>query len=304
MLSGAVIALVAMVIDRITIGFAQQGGHRGAPAGLRGRNFAFSLLAALVIAALIAAIGSAGPCCRIEPDQCGGLDHGVLALVALADPVETFKNAILVFHAAAAHRHVGAVTPYPENCRAPPVTGGYAIIILIPSRGCWPIALAGGRPGGRCGGDFLRGFAAAPPGRAARLAHGGLADRPLRLPRHAFHAGERIWVPFMQSTYLVGLAVLCLLMAGLWRPCDRSRRSCGVNDTLQTMPQFVFLILPHVLQGRQFTASSPSCSMPSCRVRYVEHGSRVRPDVVEAARQVGCTPGQLLCRSSTWPCRW
>src|SRR5262249_55422210 len=30
-------------------------------------------------------------------------------------------------------------------------------------------------------------------------------------------------------------------------------------------------------------------------IRYVEHGIRnVRPDVVEAARQIGCTPAQLL----------
>jgi len=55
MLSGAVIALMAMVIDRITIGFARnKAAHRGSAAGwLRGWNFALSLLAALLIAVLL-----------------------------------------------------------------------------------------------------------------------------------------------------------------------------------------------------------------------------------------------------------
>jgi glycine betaine/proline transport system permease protein len=70
-----------------------------------------------------------------------------------------------------------------------------------------------------------------------------------------------------------------------------------VNDALQTMPQFVFLI-PALMFFKvgEFTALIAImlyAIVPP--IRYVEHGLRnVRADVVEAARQMGTTPTQLL----------
>ena len=70
-----------------------------------------------------------------------------------------------------------------------------------------------------------------------------------------------------------------------------------INDALQTMPQFVFLI-PALMFFKvgEFTALIAImlyAIVPP--IRYVEHGLRnVRPDVVEAARQMGATPAQLL----------
>ena len=316
MLSGAVIALMAMVIDRITIGFARnKAAHRSAPGWLRGRNFALSLLAALVIAALIRfAIGSAG---TLLPESSlinvEGLDHGVLALVArFADPVETFKNAILYYFMLPLRIGMfGAVTPYSWGIAlTPAVTAGYAIIILaiaglLAYRFSWRPALAVVTAGI----FYYYGFAAFPwPAFMVLVVLLAWRMAGWRIALFAFLGMlfmlvNGLWVPFMQSTYLVGLAVLlCLLIGGalgLWAAhSDRvSAILRPINDTLQTMPQFVFLI-PCLMFFKvgEFTALIAImlyAIVPP--IRYVEHGIRnVRPDVVEAARQIGCTPSQLL----------
>ena len=107
----------------------------------------------------------------------------------------------------------------------------------------------------------------------------------------------------MQSAYLCALAVLlCMVIGGalgLWAAHDDRVSAVlrPVNDTLQTMPQFVFLI-PALMFFKvgDFTALIAVmlyAIVPP--IRYVEHGIRnVRPDVVEAARQMGATPSQLL----------
>ena len=70
-----------------------------------------------------------------------------------------------------------------------------------------------------------------------------------------------------------------------------------INDTLQSMPLFVFLI-PVLMFFRvgEFTAFLAIIAysiVPA--IRYTEHGLRnVRPDIVEAAKALGCTDGQLL----------
>jgi glycine betaine/proline transport system permease protein len=107
----------------------------------------------------------------------------------------------------------------------------------------------------------------------------------------------------MQSLYLCALAVmLCLLLGGalgIWAAHDD--RVSGllrpINDALQTMPQFVFLIPALMLfKVGEFTALIAVmlyAIVPP--IRYVEHGIRnVAPDVVEAVRQMGSTPGQRL----------
>jgi len=110
-------------------------------------------------------------------------------------------------------------------------------------------------------------------------------------------------VHLMQSLYLCALAVmLCLLLGGalgIW--AAHNDRVSGllrpVNDALQTMPQFVFLIPALMLfKVGEFTALIAVmlyAIVPP--IRYVEHGIRnVAPDVVEAVRQMGSTPSQLL----------
>lgn len=113
----------------------------------------------------------------------------------------------------------------------------------------------------------------------------------------------RMWVAMMFTTYLCGVSVvLCLIIGGalgLWA-ANSDRVSAilrPINDALQTMPQFVFLI-PALMffQVGEFAgliAIMLYAIVPP--IRYVEHGLRnVRPDIVEAARQMGTTPSQLL----------
>ena len=112
-----------------------------------------------------------------------------------------------------------------------------------------------------------------------------------------------VWPEAMMSVYLCGIAVVLsfLLGAGLgiWASLsDRvSRILRPINDTLQTMPLFVFLI-PFVMIFKigDFTALLAIIAyafVPAAR--YTEHGLRnVAPDVVEAAQCMGCTKWQLL----------
>jgi glycine betaine/proline transport system permease protein len=318
LLSGAVIALMAMVIDRITLGFARNSAqHRQSATGwFRGRIFALSLLGGLVVAVLLRvyATGSdllaAGSHSVIDAEF---LNHWVIGLVrSYAVPIEALKNNVLYFVMLPLRiGMVGAVTPYSWGfALTPGVIGGYVAGLLAVA--AWLAFRFGWRPALAllvCGLFFYYGFAAFPwPAFMAmtvllawRMA--GWRIALFALLGMLFMLVTGLWVPFMQSAYLCGLAVLlCLLIGGalgLWAAhSDRvSAILRPVNDTLQTMPQFVFLI-PALMffQVGEFTALIAImlyAIVPP--IRYVEHGVRnVRPDVVEAARQMGCTPRQLL----------
>ena len=111
------------------------------------------------------------------------------------------------------------------------------------------------------------------------------------------------WDLAMVSLYLCGLGVLlsCLIgiPIGIW--AARSPRAASVIqpaiDTLQTIPAFAYLI-PAVMLLRvgdfaALLAIVAYAVVPA--VRYTAHGiARVDPHVVEAARAMGSTPGQLL----------
>ena len=112
-----------------------------------------------------------------------------------------------------------------------------------------------------------------------------------------------IWVPAMRSVHLCGAAVLLSFLVGgllgVWGA--HSRRMSAflrpINDTLQTMPLFVFLIpILMFFQVGEFAALLAIMAyaiVPS--IRYTEHGLRnVRPDLIEAARAIGCTRLQVL----------
>jgi glycine betaine/proline transport system permease protein len=315
LLSGLVIALLAMVIDRITLGFARNSRtQRGRPARFGGRAFALALAAILVLAALLRLFAPGGgdllPGSLIDAEAMNGW---VLGLVRdHADQLEAFKNAVLYFFMLPLRiGMVGAVTPYSWGIAlTPTVSAGYAVAILalaglLAARFGWRPALATITAGL----FFYYGFAAFPwPAFFVLVGLLGLRMAGWRIALFAllglaFMLLTGLWVPLMMSTYLCGLAVLlCLLIGGalgLW--AGHSDRVSAVlrpiNDTLQTMPQFVFLI-PALMFFKvgEFTALIAImlyAIVPP--IRYVEHGLRnVRPDIVEAARQMGCTPRQLL----------
>jgi glycine betaine/proline transport system permease protein len=315
LLSGLVIALLAMVIDRITLAFARNSRtRRGRPARFGGRAFALALAAILALAVLlrlfVPGVGDLLPGALIDAEA---MNSWVLVLVRdHADQLEAFKNAVLYFFMLPLRiGMVGAVTPYSWGIAlTPTVSAGYAIAILalaglLAARFGWRPALAVIAAGL----FFYYGFAAF-PWPAFFVLVGLLAWRMagwrialFALLGLAFMLLTGLWVPLMMSTYLCGVAVLlCLLIGGtlgLWAAHNDHVSAVlrPINDTLQTMPQFVFLI-PALMFFKvgEFTALIAImlyAIVPP--IRYVEHGLRnLRPDVVEAARQMGCTPRQLL----------
>ncbi len=112
-----------------------------------------------------------------------------------------------------------------------------------------------------------------------------------------------IWVPALISIYLCSVAVaICLILGGLigmWASTsDRvSAIVRPINDTLQTLPQFVLLI-PAVMFFRigEFTALMAIVAYAIVpMIRYTEQGLRnVSPTAVEAGITSGCTPSQIF----------
>ena len=134
---------------------AQQGAHRGSAAGgwLRGWNFGLSLLAALVIAALIRfAIGSEGTLLpAIEPDQGRGAQPWRARPGARLSPIrrDLQERRALLLHAAAPHRHVRrgdalflGFRSHPDGHRGSMSPSSLAIAGLLAYRFGWRPALA------------------------------------------------------------------------------------------------------------------------------------------------------------------
>jgi glycine betaine/proline transport system permease protein len=112
-----------------------------------------------------------------------------------------------------------------------------------------------------------------------------------------------IWEQAMLSIYLCAVAVLLSFIVGgligIWAAHNDtvSRVMRPINDTLQTMPPFVLLIPVLMLfKVGEFTALLAIISYAIVPpIRYFEHGLRSVPtDIVEAAQQIGCTPRQIL----------
>jgi glycine betaine/proline transport system permease protein len=119
----------------------------------------------------------------------------------------------------------------------------------------------------------------------------------------AFMLINGLWNPVMLSVYLCATAVLLSIffggLIGIWAAHNDtvSKIIRPINDTLQTMPQFVLLIpvlmLFRVGEFSALLAIIAYAIVPP--IRYFEHGLRSVPvEIVEAARQMGCTPRQML----------
>ena len=112
-----------------------------------------------------------------------------------------------------------------------------------------------------------------------------------------------IWPEAMLSLYLCGIAVILSFLfgsgLGIWAAHNSTVSAIlrPINDTLQTMPLFVILI-PFVMIFKigEFTALLAIIAyaiVPA--IRYTEHGLRNLPEgVIEAAEMMGCSKQQLL----------
>jgi glycine betaine/proline transport system permease protein len=316
LLSGLVIALLAMVMDRITLGLAGRGGAAHRPAWLTARRFWGIIAGAIAVALVLHVLGLSDLIPLAEKRgiiNAEALNKWVLGLVAAyADPLETFKNNVLYFFILPLRiGMVQAVAPMSWGIDlTPTVIAIYVLLIGL-------VAAALGRSFGWraalavivAGTFFYFGFSSFPwPAFIAlvtvlawRCAGVGVAVFSLLSCLFILVLG--LWQPFMQTVYLCGLAVLlCLLIGGLiglWAAHNDtvSRIVRPINDTLQTMPQFVFLIpaLMFFKVGELTALIAIMLYVIVPPIRYVEHGIRhVRTDCIEAGQQCGCTPLQLL----------
>jgi glycine betaine/proline transport system permease protein len=316
-LSGLVIALLAILIDRLTIGFAKPRptGPTAAMAWMTGRK----LVAALALAvALAIAIRLLWPDDKLLPAtglrmQVGGVNQWLLGMVRdYAWLFDDIRNSVLYCLLLPLRIGIsGAATPALWGFSlSPPVIAGYCVLVLtaagLSMRGAgWRAGLAVLVTGL----VLYTGFLSLPwPVFILGIALLALQVAGIRLALFAL-AGfllilvNGLWPQLIQSLYLCTLAVLlCLLVGGalgVWAAYSEraSRILKPVCDALQTMPQFVFLI-PALMFFKvgEFTALIAImlyAIVPP--IRYVEHGLRhVRADVVEAVEQMGATPAQTL----------
>ncbi|RWM27444.1 ABC transporter permease subunit [Mesorhizobium sp.] len=319
-LSGLVIALLAILIDRLTIGFAR-GPETGPTRGVQWmtpRRLVLSLVTAL---ALALAIRFAAPDAALLPEtglrtEMGAVNQWLLGIVRdYAWFFDGVRNAVLYCLLLPLRVGIsGSATPAIWGfALSPAATATYFALILAAAglalRGFgWHAALAVLAAGL----ILYTGFLGLPWPifiLAIALLAGQVAGYRLglfALAGFTLILVNGLWPQLVQSLYLCTLAVLlCLLVGGAlgtWAAhSDRvSRILKPICDALQTMPQFVFLI-PALMFFKvgEFTALIAImlyAIVPP--IRYVEHGLRhVRADVVEAVEQMGATSMQTLLQA-------
>jgi len=320
MLCGMVIALLAILIYSLTIGFAKapEAGPTRAMRWMTPRRLALSLAVALALAVVIRLVA---PDATLLPEtglrmEMGAVNQWLLGLVRdYAWFFNGVRNAVLYCLLLPMRVGIsGSATPAMWGFALPPWALAVYVALVLALAG-----LAARRFGWRAALAVLA---------AGLVLYTGFLDLPwpVFILAVALLAGQvagprlglfalagfclilvnGLWPQLVQSLYLCTLAVLlCLLVGGAlgtWAAhSDRvSHILKPICDALQTMPQFVFLI-PALMFFKvgEFTALIAImlyAIVPP--IRYVEHGLRhVRADVVEAAEQMGATPLQTLLQA-------
>lgn len=313
-LSGIVIALLAMSLDRVTLGLA--GGEQTAQVTpLTRRQFLLGLLGALVAGW---AISSTVARFNLEPRQelrfISDEMNAALSYVITnySDSLTAMKTGLLYFVVLPVKLGLErVVTPYSWGFSlTTPIIWTYWIAAAIVT-----LALALRMSSTAAAIFFLAAcflyvgttgmpwiaFVLIVTALAYLCGGPGLAVFALVGQFFILLAGQ--WDQAMISVYLCATAVILSVVVGIalgiWGA--GSDRVSGVlrqiNDTLQTIPQFVFLIPALMLFGvGDFTgllAIILYAIVPS--IRYTEHGLRqVSQSHVEAATSMGCTRWQML----------
>jgi len=313
LLVGLVIALMAMVIDRVTIGFAGASDRSGKTAP-RNSLWLFAGMAIVLIygACLMLPLLNDWPAAyRINPAPV--MNEALSGFItAFRTQIEAIKTGAFYFVMLPARIGLqGAVSPFTWGFA---LTPGHQIAYAL---GMIALALWSASRWTPKAGIAVLIFAV--------IYFFGLTGLPwptliliLVLLSHgiggaAMALGTALgllfivvtgnWPAAVLSIYLCGIAVAIAFTLGsaigIWA-AQNDRVSAivrPINDTLQTMPLFVILI-PFVMIFKigDFTALLAIIAyaiVPA--IRYTEHGLRDLPEtVIEAARMIGTTPRQLL----------
>jgi len=319
LLAGLVIALIAMVLDRISSGFARQQFLVGARQGSFWERYRRQWTALgvtvtwVVLAQMLPALSHYPDAWVLQP--AAALNDAITFILQTCGAfLSWIKDQFLLFLLLPLRNGITAVaTPKLWGFTlTPPAIAVYWGLILAVA------VLATRRAGWRLGltvlilGVFYFFGAVNVPWLAALLAVALFAYQVGTWPMAIFACFavlfmvvNGVWREAMLSFYLCAVAVFISaaigVALGIWAALnDRvSAFLRPINDTLQTMPQFVFLI-PVVMffkvgEFPALLAMVSYATVPS--IRYTEHGIRqVRPDLVEAARAMGCTRRQILWR--------
>ena len=317
LLAGLVIALMAMVMDRVTSALANRDTTQS-DAATRRRGVTLALAAILVVA--LAGLAQAVPALAEYPKDWiifpadtlnDGLNYVVTDFSSQIDAIQQFAFFYVMLPVKLGLTQT--ISPFSWGFAfTDTMKAGYAAAaMLLTLLSGWRLGWQAGVAVAFCATLLFFGltglpwpaFIAASVLAAYQLGGGRLAAAMATGLGFLLVCG--VWNEAMLSLYLVGLAVLlCFLMGGLVGvlASESNKLSAAVrpvNDTLQTMPLFVLLI-PFVMIFKigEFTALLAIMAyaiVPS--IRYTEHGLRsVSRDTIEAALCSGCTRWQLLWR--------
>ena len=316
LLAGIVIALIAMILDRITWGFAENSSDevKGESWLYRYRYFIFAAVGTLVIVGISRLV----PTMIEYPNNwvvspAGAMNDSINWVVANYQPViKEFKRVILFFIMLPLKIGLDqTVTPYTWGFAWTPIhTAVYFTLVLAAAffamrRISFTVAITIVT----FGMIIFNGLTEMPwptlPVVFVMLAYqlGGPRLALGTFAGLAFLLLSGSWEKTMLSVYLCGIAVMISFAGGaslgIWAAHNRrvSQIMRPVNDSLQTMPLFVILIpIVMIFKIGEFTALFAIIAYAYVPAfRYAEHGIRSVPEeVVEAARSMGCTPSQLL----------
>ena len=314
-LAGIVIALMAMILDRITSGFALRSATIDPQLQkIARRNWLIcsAIVIAVIFVAQLVPILSVWPKAWIlnpAPAMNAALEWVFLEFRTSLEALKQFAFFFVMLPIKLGLKQ--AVSPFTWGfAMTPMVTAIYAALVIIPTillaykhrymQAVWlvlaALVLYGGLTGtawiALCAIVVVLGWQAGGRALAIWIAAG-----------LAFLLLTGIWNPSTISVYLCGVAVLVSFVIGgsigIWA-AENDKVSAIVRpviDTLQTMPLFVILI-PFVMIFKigEFTALLAICTFAVVpAIRYTQHGLRNLPrDVVEAATAIGSTRAQLL----------
>ena len=317
LLAGLVIVLIAMVFDRISRGLAsrQQVSHASAASHWQRHAHLWVALVAVMVAVVL---GQVRPELHDYPAAwvfypAATLNNAVTWFTANYFFVtDAIKNWTLFYfllpvrigleHSVTPHFWGFALTPWISLGYAAVVTGLALWVGRATSwRGAVAVIITGGLFYFGTTGTPWAAFILVVSVIAFRT--GGWRVGVFALGGLCFILFTGIWGRAMLSVYLCGTAVLIAFLAGgllgIW--AARSDRVSAfmrpVNDTLQTIPLYVFLIpiIMVFLVGDFSALLAVTAYAVVPAIRYTEHGIRHVPaETVEAARAMGCTPRQLL----------
>jgi glycine betaine/proline transport system permease protein len=317
LLAGIVIALIAMVLDRISWGFTDRARaveRNHLPRSVRMRPW----LVALGLVVLFTMLSFVFPGLREFPESlifypAEAINNGLRFITANYSHItDAVKESIFFFYLLPIKiGFAKAISPFSWGFELTGVmVWGYVIVFTCLS--CWLFVTRSWQSSIAAliiGGLLFFGITAIPWLPFILIITllawqvGGPRVAALSLFGWLFMLLSGVWPKAMLSVYMCLSAVIVCLLAGgalgVWASQNQrvSNFLRPINDTLQSMPLFVilipFLMFFQIGEFTSFLAIIAYAIVPT--IRYTEHGLRNVPhETLEAAQSMGCTKRQLL----------